>query len=793
MYTIELTNFGFRIILSGSLTPDELDRWISDSEARVKENTLQNFHVFLDLKEISNLDESLIKHIERFQRVFRSKGMIRSAIIVNSFQNKKILQKIFKKSQFAKFNRIIDSNKNPYWEEGALNWLIREIDPNRMINLKLREKLSLIVGLTIILVLGGLGFFIYSITLKNAKIMIDNELIGKVELVKDLINSSIDSSIKNHLRAIADKNRDLAQLYYTKAQKGELSDKEARKTFRDLVLATESDYSRIGTTGYLAAVNSKGTLVIHPKSEGVNVSGLDFMKKALEMKNGYLEYQWKNKDEKVEREKVGYLSFFEPWDLIIWASTYKEEFRDLIKVDDFHEIVRNIKIGETGYVYVIDGDGTFIIHRDETLVNKNYLNETDAKGFHFIKEIIKKKEGHINYYWKSSGDSEAKEKLVYFSHIPELDWYIVAGSYTDEFFSVIRFIRNIIIFSILASFFILFGILALTLSNILKPFMDVKQIVNSFAEGDLTRKIEIRSHDEIGEVSGYFNLIIDNFSILIQKLKDYTGTLLESTQNLSVTSKEISATSNTQAAAVREIVSTMEDSNILAKQISVSIGEVNRISNQTKESVETGVSFIHSSIDKMNEIKSKNKETISGIKALGEKIDSIWEIVNIINGIVDQTKIIAFNAALEASSAGEAGKNFQIVASEIKRLADNTMISTKEIKGRINEIQSSSNSLIIISEEGSERVKEGWEIANRLEEVFQEIQNSAEISAKSAGQIDMSIKQQVSSFEQILLTLKEISGGIENFVISTKNTSQASESLNRIAVDLRKIVDKYII
>ena len=72
-------------------------------------------------------------------------------------------------------------------------------------------------------------------------------------------------------------------------------------------------------------------------------------------------------------------------------------------------------------------------------------------------------------------------------------------------------------------------------------------------------------------------------------------------------------------------------------------------------------------------------ETISGIKMLGEKIESIWDIVNIINGIADQTKIIAFNAELEASAAGEAGKNFQIVATEIRRLADSTVSSTNEI------------------------------------------------------------------------------------------------------------------
>lgn len=188
----------------------------------------------------------------------------------------------------------------------------------------------------------------------------------------------------------------------------------------------------------------------------------------------------------------------------------------------------------------------------------------------------------------------------------------------------------------------------------------------------------------------------------------------------------------------------------------------------------------------MHEIASANQNTIDGIKHLGEKIDNIWDIVTLINSVADQAKIIAFNAELEASSAGDAGKNFHIVASEIRRLADGIIDGTKEIKDRINEIQQSSDSLILASESGTEKIDEGCENAKSLEQRFESIKNASEITATSAGDITTIIQQQTMASEQILITLKQIAAGVENFTAATENISQASENLKKISEALNK-------
>jgi methyl-accepting chemotaxis protein len=319
----------------------------------------------------------------------------------------------------------------------------------------------------------------------------------------------------------------------------------------------------------------------------------------------------------------------------------------------------------------------------------------------------------------------------------------------------------------------------------------MQAVADQVSSGDLTGRVEANADDEIGDVSGLFNRIMDEFAELLHKIKAVISMLGESIQNLSASTQEIASTSNEQAASVKEVLSTMEDSDRLSKGVEVKIQEVARIANHTKDNVQRGFELIQSSLGKMEEIRSTNAGTLSGIKTLGDLIETIWDIVNIINGIADQTKIIAFNAELEAAAAGDAGKNFRIVAGEIRRLADSTVDSTNEIKVKINEIQHASDKLILASEEGTQRIREGWDVSNNIRGVFEDVLRSSEISANSATEISRSINMQVLSFEQIFLTLKQISESIDNFVESTSYTTEVSDRLKSISESFKTQVDAY--
>jgi len=184
----------------------------------------------------------------------------------------------------------------------------------------------------------------------------------------------------------------------------------------------------------------------------------------------------------------------------------------------------------------------------------------------------------------------------------------------------------------------------------------------------------------------------------------------------------------------------------------------------------------------------KNDGVITGIISLGNKIIKIRDILKNINTITDQTKVIAFNAALEAASAGEKGKRFAVVASEVNRLADDITLLTKEIREHVEEIQGSSSSLILASEESADKILEGNNLIKELEDIFRKIRSGAEITANQAQTISGSTQLQLESTEQITSSITDISFGLSNFIQSTKIATSSAEELTKMTAELGDIL-----
>jgi len=646
----------------------------------------------------------------------------------------------------------------------------------------LASKISLFTNIPFILVIVLMGIITMFKLEQDLSLQASANRQNIVNLSAELVRNEVNGAVKNYLKAIAEKNRELMNFWYQKSQRGEITASQAMKTVREIML--DPEYGRIGTTGYLAGVTSRGILAIHPRSEGVDASGYEFMQKAMAMKNGYLEYAWKNPGDDQARTKVGFLSYFEPWDIMVWASSYKSEFFSLLDQKQFRKVIESVRVGKQGFLMVFDHKGTLIAGKESFSGAQGQQPDVGAAESLWSR-ITGKDNGELTY---TLGDEPVEAS---FTHLSDLDWYIVVNEYSPEYTGVISSFRIIIFFTIILAGFLVAFLVRLLMRKVLAPIRSMQVISNQVAAGDLSRRISVSALDEIGDLARFFNMVVDSFAGLVAEIQEASSVLQESTHSLGVSTQEVSSTANQQAASVKEILSTMEDSDKLSQGVAVRIQEVVKISNHTKETVENGFSLIQGSLGKMSEIKDTNSNTIGGIKILGGQIESIWDIVNIINGIADQTKIIAFNAELEAAAAGDAGKNFQIVASEIRRLADSTVDSTNEIKQKINEIQHASDKLIIASEEGTQRIREGWDISHNIRKVFEEVLSSSEISAGSARDIAKAIKIQVASFEQIFLTLKQISEGIDNFAISTRATSDASDQLKEITDKFNESIVQY--
>ncbi|MDR3174250.1 MAG: methyl-accepting chemotaxis protein [Treponema sp.] len=275
----------------------------------------------------------------------------------------------------------------------------------------------------------------------------------------------------------------------------------------------------------------------------------------------------------------------------------------------------------------------------------------------------------------------------------------------------------------------------------------------------------------------------------VEQTKGMAKAIQQSTDEIFLSSKDIFTTANSQASSVQEIESTITENAQIAGDIAEKTGSVATIASKMKDDVTHGFSVLENNVIQMGDIKNKNDSVINGIISLGNKITRIRDIIRTINTITDQTKVIAFNAALEAAGAGERGKRFSVVAAEVNRLADDIADLTRQIKDQIQEIQDSSSSLIISSEESADKIAEGLKLVKDLEEIFREILSGADITANQAQTITVSTQKQRQSIEQINIAIADISRGLNSFIHSTEVATASAEGLVGLIRDLDLVLN----
>jgi methyl-accepting chemotaxis protein len=293
-----------------------------------------------------------------------------------------------------------------------------------------------------------------------------------------------------------------------------------------------------------------------------------------------------------------------------------------------------------------------------------------------------------------------------------------------------------------------------------------------------------------------FNKIIDieNASAeaslkTIEQTRNLTVTISKSTEEILKSSKNIYATANNQAISIQEIEATINNNMQIAGDITEKTGSVANIATKMENDVNSGFVLLGRNIEQMEDIKKKNDSVISGIIELGNKILKIREFIVTINAITDQTKVIAFNAALEAASAGTYGKRFSIVSSEVNRLADDIVLLTKQIRKQLEEIQVFSSKLIISSEESAEKILQGNNLIKTLEEIFFDIRSGAEVTASQAQTITVSTERQQQSTGQVNVAITSISKGLSNFIHSTRVTTSLTEDLIEVMNELGELLN----
>jgi len=386
-------------------------------------------------------------------------------------------------------------------------------------NLKIKYKLLIIYSSVFVVILFTSGYIIYS----NVKVQIENQINAELTRSIDSITRTIDAlskdNSKKELKSIVMKNKKIMTYYYNLYKNGEISKKEALVDLDKIFSKQE-----IGKSGYLAVIqndkkNKKYISLIHPFiDKNRDLTNEKVVQKIFSVKDGFFEYLWKNKEEKVYRKKVMYTTYFEPWDYAITATAYLSEIANIIDVVEVEQDIKTYKIGKAGIVYIINSKSNIVYHPQ---INKTTPIKTIKEINHIYKRIINVKNGKIYYNWVNDFDKtnlKEEKKIALFRYIPKLDWYITASVYLNEFDAPLKKLES----AFLTSFILLTVFMVImTLwvgSYITQPLYNIIDKLKQAKQNNFREKISIKSDDELGELAKHYNIFIDELEMFSSKL-----------------------------------------------------------------------------------------------------------------------------------------------------------------------------------------------------------------------------------------------------------------------------------
>lgn len=302
---------------------------------------------------------------------------------------------------------------------------------------------------------------------------------------------------------------------------------------------------RVGDTGYIYAMTSKGDLVVHKAAEGENIMDArdergryfirEMCRQAPAAEPGeilYITYPWRNPvlGDDHARQKVVAYRYFPRWDWIIGVGSYLDEtYEDLaFENEAFAELKDQIKakkVGDTGYIYVIDTSGNLKIHPFRE--GENIFDTRDEDGRYFIREMCANREGWIRYPWRNAGEKSARMKIVRYAYFEPWEWIVAVGSYEDEFYGPANLIKDKIFWSM--GFFVLvvgvgasfFGYYAAKVFT--APIGEMISVMRQIKKGRMDERVTVQGNDELAELAETFNAMSDK----LQENKEMESTLAQ--------------------------------------------------------------------------------------------------------------------------------------------------------------------------------------------------------------------------------------------------------------------------
>jgi len=452
----------------------------------------------------------------------------------------------------------------------------------------------------------------------------------------------------------------------------------------------------------------------------------------------------------------------------------------VLKLTFLGEYTKDVKIGKTGYAFVMDNKGLVLAHPVAENIMK--LNLAELKGMETVtKRMIAQEEGVENYLYTGV------YKTAGFAPVKSTKWSVGLTMPDSEFLGAANETTQMVLIIAAISLIVAFLVYLFFSRSITKPLSRGVVFTQTLAAGDFTQHLDIHQKDEVG-------ILADSLNAMSTKLRDLVITIQDNSVQVAASSEQISASAQSLAEGSQSQASSLEETSASIEELSASVDQVAQHAQTQAAAVEEGSASMtqtqksidaiaqslsdisalaKGSVEKSSEGFQAVATVVDAIKLISDSSEKIGNIVNVISDIADQTNLLALNASIEAARAGEHGRGFAVVADEVSKLADRSSTSTKEIEG--------------IIKESAKNIGRGVEIAKGSQSSMEQIKLASQKVEETIQGLSQLMTEQVGSVKELALALnnvsemsQSISAATEEQTTNAKQVSKAIEGINEV-------------
>jgi len=448
------------------------------------------------------------------------------------------------------------------------------------------------------------------------------------------------------------------------------------------------------------------------------------------------------------------------------------------------EMVSKIKLGETGYLMLIEDTGTILVDPKHTKNNFKPLNQVNNGLYQPLSKI-------------SSGQIEIEiDNETYLANIytsQKLGWKFIGLLKTSEVLASANKMATIIIVISLILICI-FSICAIYLARFIsKPIIEVTDGLELISQGggDLTQRLTIRTKDETGKLANSFNLFLTSIANLVKEINENSQNVNGSADQSSNLSHTLHDSIQLQQQALEQAATAVNEMAATANEVASSCANAADSANASKQAADDGQKIIEKSVASVSSLSETIRSAANDIQHLDVESKNITSILDVIRGIADQTNLLALNAAIEAARAGEQGRGFSVVADEVRALSQRTSESTEEISVQLGKLRNMTQNVSKEMNDSLEKSDETVNLTTAAKDTFVSITKSVDMISNMNTQIATAAEEQQHVAEDISRNVVEIKNVADEVADVATTANANAEHLSGLSSNLTALVGKF--